>query len=134
MDTETSEQPVVIDVELPDHTEEIKNIANYLDQLKNRFRAGKTNKKLSLNEYEKIQDLLVNTLGLLGKLSTPAFNIEDELEDKYVLAYPSSPQLAKTLWLEHYERIHHKYNTLKNRCFKMLDDVEKEIIQIKKNN
>lgn len=132
MNTESSEHPIIIEVDLPDHFDELNNIRNYLDQLKDRFKRGKTNKKLPLVEYEKIQDLLVNTLGLLGKLSTPAFNIEDELEDKYVLAYPSSPKLAKKLWLDHYGRIHRKYNMLKDRCFKMLDEVEKEINKLKK--
>ena len=133
MITNTPDQEIIIEVELPNHDVELENIKNYIDQLKNRYKMGTTRKKLTITEYERIRDLTLNTLELVGKLSMPAFNIEDELEEKYVMAYRSSPQLAKTLWLDHYERIHRKYNTLKNRCYKILDELESSINKLKKN-
>jgi hypothetical protein len=126
-------QQISIEVNLPNHDAELKNIEGYIEQLKQRHKVGKNDQRmLSLKDYERLQYLTIKTLELLGELSMPAFNVRDELHDKYVLSYKSSPELARKLWLDHYERIHTKYNTLKNRCFKLLDDLEESINKITK--
>lgn len=131
MTDNTVKESIKIEVTLPNHDPELDNIENYINQLKHRHKVGKINHKmLSLKDYEKLQDLTIKTLELIGELSMPAFNVRDELYDKYVLAYKSSPQLAKKLWLDHYGKIHARYNTLKNRCYKLLDDIEESIIKV----
>lgn len=130
------DQPIIIEVKVPNHDQELENIKNYIAQLKQRYKIlTKRNKRLvTEDEYVKIRELTINTLELVGELSMPAFDIEQELHDKYILAYKSSPELAKKLWLDHYERIHTKYDTLKNRCFKLVEDIDKSIFNMKKQN
>lgn len=130
MTDNTIKQSIHIEVTLPNHDPELDNIENYINQLKQRYKLGKSNRLFTLKDYEKLQDLTIKTLELIGELSMPAFNVRDELYDKYVLAYKSSPQLAKKLWLDHYGKIHTRYNTLKNRCYKLLDDIEESIIKL----
>ena len=60
-------------------------------------------------------------LDYVGRLSMPAFKIEDELEQMYVLQFKHAPQMGKKLWLDHYEDIHHPYTLQKNRCFRLLE-------------
>jgi len=60
----------------------------------------------------------------------PAFAIEDDIERLYTLHYAKFPELAKKLCNDHYENIHHPYTLLKNRCFRMLEDLDKLYIEI----
>jgi hypothetical protein len=131
MQKKTYEQPIIIDIKLPNHNNELENIKKYITQLKQRYKLLNKINNLSLDEYSKLRDLTLNTLELLGDLSIPAFDIQDELHDKYILAYKSSPELAKKLFLDHYERIHAKYDTLKNRCFRLIENIDESIDNIK---
>ena len=105
---------------IKDHPEEIKRLvyricyaAKFDQDLKNfqlKRRKWKTFKKL----FEAVT----------------VFEIEEQMKDMYFKQYKHSPQLARKLWLDHYEKIHHPYNLLKNRCFGLLDKLD--IIYFKK--
>jgi hypothetical protein len=120
-----------INIELPDNTVKLNNIENYIKKLNNRFKQLIDSNKFTKNEYESIHDFTVETLIMLGELSLPALDIIDELEKKYILTYPTSPKLAKKLWLDHIDKINHRYDLLKNRCYSLIDDLEEEILRLK---
>lgn len=120
-----------INIELPDNTEKLNNIEKYIKTLNSRFKLLVNNNEFSKKKYEIIHDLIVETLIMLGDLSLPALDIVDELEKKYILTYPNSPKLAKKLWLDHIDKINHRYDLLKNRCYFLIDDLEEEIIRLK---
>jgi hypothetical protein len=120
-----------INIELPDNTEKLNNIEKYIKTLNSRFKLLVNNNEFSKKKYEIIHDLIVETLIMLGDLSLPALDVVDELEKKYILAYPNSPKLAKKLWLDHIDKINHRYDLLKNRCYFLIDDLEEEIIRLK---
>ena len=121
----------LINIELPDNTVKLDNIEKYIKKINSRFKSLCDNKKFSKNEYESIHDFTVETLIMLGELSLPALDIIDELERKYILLYPSSPKLAKKLWLDHISKINHRYDILKNRCYALIDNLEEEMLRLK---
>jgi hypothetical protein len=111
------------DFNLPNHANELSKAGDIIEKLKNRI-------NITINVVELIDDKqfvrlyeeLITVLDYVGRLSMPVFAIEAEIEEHYKLKYLHSPELGKQLWLDHYENVHRPYTTLKNRCFKLLDD------------
>lgn len=120
---------IEVDFELPDHSNELSKAEEIIDKLKNRLKIIKLQKRIDDKTHSETFEEVVRILDYIGKLSQPAFNIEDQLETLYIKAYVHSPELAKKLWHDHYGEIHHPYNLLKNRCFKMLDELDAEYIK-----
>jgi hypothetical protein len=68
----------------------------------------------------------VRVLMYVGDLSNSVFGIEDQIQDLYFKQFIHSPELAKMLWQQHYGKLHHPYNILKNRCFRLLEELDAE--------
>ncbi|MDA3781028.1 MAG: hypothetical protein PF487_12525, partial [Bacteroidales bacterium] len=94
----------------------------------------KKKKFISDEEFISIFEKIINILEYVGKLSMPAFAIEDELKEKYKLNFLHAPELGKKLWLDHYGNVHRPYNLLKNRSFKMLEDLDEHYINVHQKN
>lgn len=127
------------DLNLPDHSNELSKAEDIIEKLKKKieliianeeFKSNPQHDNLHTDTYEEI----IRVLDYVGRLSMSAFAIEEQLENIYTLQYSKSPELAKKLWLDHYEKIHYPYSILKNRCFRMLDDLDAEYIRIYKCN
>jgi hypothetical protein len=116
-------------VELPDNTSELQMADIAIEKQKKRFKIIKLQRKINNIIHEEIYEETVRILDFLGKLTKPLFELNDSLEYDYIKKYPTSPQLAKKLWLCHCENIHYPYDLLKNRCFKLLEDVDEEFIK-----
>lgn len=128
----SNESFITLDFNIPNHTEEIKRGADAITKIKNKI--VDIHEKKSINDiiHDAMYEQIVRILDYLGHLSTPMFEVADDLEKLYFKHYHNAPALAKTLWLEHYEFIHHDYNTLKNRCFKLLEELDDEYINVHK--
>lgn len=74
--------------------------------------------------HTKMFDEVVFVLMYVGDLSESIFSLGDTIEEQYLKAYIRTPELAKTLWLKHYDKLHHPYNLLKNRCYKLLEELD----------
>lgn len=74
--------------------------------------------------HTELFDKVVNTLRYVGELSMEAFKIENELRDKYTLAFIHDSALGDIVFFKHYNTIHRPYNLLKNRCYKLLDTLD----------
>lgn len=61
-----------------------------------------------------------NILSAAGDMSITRFEAMIELEEEYKMKYLQSPALGKTLFVEHYEKLHAPYDKLKNKCFDLL--------------
>lgn len=119
------------DFKLPDNCNELSMAEDAIDKLKHKI---KNLKSITDNEHTLIYEEIIRVLDYVGRLSMPYFEIAEELECLYVIKYPHSPELAKKLWLDHYELIHKPYNLLKNRCFRALDELDDFFIETNKRN
>lgn len=130
---EIKEQFLTVELNLPNHSNELYKAEEVLEMTKYKFKEIQSTKTINNNNFNEIQDTLLRILHFVGSLSIPAFDTRTTLEEVYFKKYKSSPQLAKQLWLEHFEQINHPYNLLKNRCFKMLEELDEEyILRLKK--
>ena len=123
------------DFNLPCHDNELSNAGDVIEKLKQRI--NKTISSVELitdKQFVLVYEEVIRVLDYVGRLSMPAFAIEDELEEMYKMRYLHAPELAKKLWFDHYENVHHPYNTLKNRCFKMLEELDNYYIGLYDRN
>ena len=121
-----SHELIVHDFNLPCHDNELSNAADAIEKLKNRLRIIQIQRSIDGKTHTTMFEETIRVLDYVGKLSMPAFAIEDELEELYKMEFLHAPELAKTLWLDHYENVHRPYNLLKNRCFKILEELDAE--------
>jgi len=118
------------DLHLPDHTTELTNAGEAIEKFKTRFDTIKHNNSIDGKIHGRLYEEIVRILDYVGRLSVPAFAIEEELERMYTLKYQQTPSLGKKLWLDHYGSIHHQYSLLKNRCFRLIDELDDEYIRV----
>lgn len=85
--------------------------------------------RITIQSHENLYERTVFTLDLIGRLSVPIFAIRDELEEKYERRYYKSPNLARKLFNDHYSSLHEPYTTLKNECYILLDDIDREYMR-----
>ncbi len=119
-----NEQQVQVGYEIPDHSNELSIAEDQIEKLKTRFKKIKTKECIDGKNHETLFEDTIRVLDYVGKLSLSAFALEDQIQEQYFRRYRSTPELAKTLWQEEYGRIHHPYNILKNRCFRLLEELD----------
>ncbi len=124
----TKEQFIVHDFKLPNHKVELNNANNVLEKHKSAFRTIQENKSIDDKSHLHLYEETVRVLDYVGRLSMRAFEIQEELERMYTIKFTHAPELGKKLWLDHYESIHHPYNTMKNRCYHLLEELDEEYI------
>jgi hypothetical protein len=125
-------QYIAHDFKLPNHSNELSKAEEVIEKLKIKIKKIESNKTINDKNHDEIYNEIIRILDYVGRLSMPAFAIEEELEGMYVLQYSKFPELAKKLMNDHYEQIHHPYTLLKNRCFRMLEELDAEYIKINK--
>lgn len=112
--------------ELPDHGNELSLAEETIEKLKNRLKIIVLQKSITGKSHEELYEDTMRVLDFVGQLSLPAFALEDEMQEYYTKTYIHAPQLAKKLWLSHYGKLHQPYNLLKNRCFRLLEEIDAE--------
>jgi hypothetical protein len=112
------------DFKLPDYSNELLTAAQAIEKLKDEIETINLNKTITDKSHEIIFERIIKVLDYVGKLSQPSFEIEYKLEELYIINYPHSPELAKKLWQDHYENIHHPFDLLKNRCFRLIEELD----------
>lgn len=120
----SEEQFITHDFKLPSHDNELSKANDVIEKLKTKLNNHKKSKNIDDKEFVIFFEEVIRALDYVGRLSMPAFGIEDQLEDMYTIQYKHSPALAKQLWLEHYGKIHKPYNLLKNRCYKIMEELD----------
>jgi len=119
-----------IELELPDHTAKLTDAEAKIENLRTRFVEIQNSGKINNYTHEPLYDETVLMLDYLGRLSRPIFGIESTIEEKYCKEYVSEPVKVKKLWYEHYEYIHRPYTILKNRCYRVLEDLDDEFFRV----
>lgn len=120
----TNNELFLDDFNLPNHLNELNVAEKYINIHKEKLDRYIKHNYITNTQFINLYEDIVKVLDYIGRLSMPAFEIESELENMYTKHYIKSPELAKKLWLDHYAKIHHPYSILKNRCFKLLDDID----------
>jgi hypothetical protein len=126
------EKFITHDFKLPNHHNELCKADEIIDKLKNKFKKIEKTKTINGKNHDELYNEIIRILDYVGRLSMPAFAIEEELEQMYTLQYAKFPELAKKLCNDHYENIHHPYTLLKNRCFRMLEELDNLYIKTHK--
>jgi len=112
------------DFKLPNHSNELCKAEEVIEKLKLRIKKTEESKTINDKNHDEIYNEIIRILDYVGRLSMPAFGIEEEMEKMYTLQYAKFPELAKKLMNDHYEQIHHPYTLQKNRCFRMLEELD----------
>jgi hypothetical protein len=115
-----------IDMQLPCHTEELAKADEIINTIKSNLKTIINDKSITGNVHLQLYEETIRILDYVGRLSQPLFDIEDHLEQMYTMHYKSCPELGKKLFNDHYEKLHYPYTLLKNRCFKILEDLDEE--------
>jgi hypothetical protein len=124
------EEFITVDFKLPDHSNELCKAEEVIEKLKKRFEVVQQQKSISDCTHVELFEEIVRCLMYVGKLSEVCFAIEDQLEALYIKQFKHQPALGKQLWLEHYDTIHHPYSILKNRCFRLLEGLDDEYVNV----
>ena len=114
------------DFNLPDNSNDLSRADGKIHKLKDKFKTLIQKGNINDDNHETLFEDIIKILDFVGDLSLPAFGIKEELEELYFKQFSHAPALAKELWLKHYERIHHPYNLLKNRCFRLIEELDEE--------
>jgi len=129
-----TEQFIKVKFNLPSHIEELKKASELIENIKDRFDSHQKFKNLTDKSHTSLYEEIIRVLDYVGNLSGHVFNIEEELEAMYVMQFKHSPALGKKLWLDHYDYLHRPYTLLKNRCYRMLEDLDNEFKALYKKN
>ena len=113
-----------INFNLPSHKNELDKVTEIINNFKIKIKLIEIHNNINPNLHTQLYEEVIKILDYIGRLSNPAFNVQEELERLYTLHYKSSPHLGKHLWTKHYEQIHKPYNLLKNRCHNLLDTLD----------
>lgn len=124
---------ISIDLDLPDHTTEIKDCEIYIKSVKKEIKTIPRGERMSDDIYFALYERITRGLYYIGSLSLSAFNTEEIIQEEYFQTYKHAPELAKKLWQEHYGNVHKPYNTIKNRLFRLYEDLEALYIRLNKN-
>lgn len=121
-----NENFILVDFKLPDHSNELSKAEEVIQKLKKRFEIVQMQRTIDDCTHDEMFEQIVRCLLYVAKLSEPAFEIEDQLEGMYIKNFKHCPAMGKTLWLQHYDEIHHPYSILKNRCYRLLELLDAE--------
>ena len=123
-----NDQFIIHNFNLPNHDNELSDAEAAIKNIKSKlaiiYSEGSINDYIHEYYYEETMRILY----YVGRLSTPASALSETIEQMYMLKFKHFPALAKKLWLDHYQNIHHPYNILKNRCFRILNILDAKYI------
>jgi hypothetical protein len=129
-----ADQVLALDFELPDHSVELEKADEIIKNLKDKFRNIQIKKTIDGQTHTLLFEEIIRVLDYVGRLSEAVFKVETQIEETYTLHYQKSPALGKKLCNDHYENLHYPYTILKNRCFKLLEDLDEEYRKVWKKN
>lgn len=122
--SEDTKEYIKTDFNLPCHDNELSKVEDLIIKLRQDFNNYIETKKISDEDFITVFENIIRVLDYVGRLSDFVFKIDDELEKRYKIEYLHAPELGKVLKQQHAEKLHHPYNILKNRCWKLLEELD----------
>ena len=126
----SNEHLIKIDFNLPSHKDALEQAEQMIVEIRRDFTKLQTDRSITDKTHEDLYDRTALVLDWIGRMSVPAFDIRNELEEQYLKMYCKTPKLGRKLFDDHYSRLHHSYSRLKNRCFGLFEDLDNEYIRI----
>lgn len=124
-----SEILINLNLNIPNHASKLKQAEEKIKNLRKEIDYIKSNSTITDKKHTDLYEEVVHALDRVGRLSNSVFDIRDELEQRYKTAYVKATRLGFTLFEEHYSKLHHPYSLLKNRCFTLLEELDKVYIK-----
>ena len=86
------------DFNLPCHDNELSMAEDIIEKIKIRInKIVNSNELISDDKFVAIFEEIIIALDYVGRLSMPAFGIEDELQEMYKMKFLHAPELGKQL-------------------------------------
>ena len=119
-----------LNLNIPNHSNELSRAEYKIEKARDKFNKIVIDGTITDKIHGELYEEVISSLDYVGKLSKPIFALEDEIEQAYTMAYIHCPDqvLVKRTWYMYYEELHQQYSILKNRCFKLLDELDEEYI------
>ena len=118
------------DFDLPVHDNELSNANDVIEKLRITFNQHKVKNEITDKRFTKFFEDIIRALDYVGRLSTELFEKDNEIEEHFKMQYLKAPELGKQLWLKYNKKIHHPYDLLKNRCHKLLEELDEFYIEL----
>jgi hypothetical protein len=127
---EQQENLLFSEIIVPDHKKQLAVANKTLDIIQQTFRRIAINCEFKTSDggiiHDNMYDDTIKILLYVADLSLPIFNLMDKIERKHYTMNKDNHNLARKLFLEEYRALHVKYDTIKNRCYQILSDIDKE--------
>lgn len=120
-----------LNLNVPNHSNELSRTDYVIQKLRNRFNKLIVTNGITDELHTEIYDEVCSSLDFIGRLSKKIFELQNEIETKYTMAYIHCADQVKVkrTWYKAYEDLHQPYSILKNRCFTLLEDLDDEFIR-----
>lgn len=115
-----------VDLNIPCCEEDLLKAKDAIKALQIKFLYIKNDNQMNDYWHDKLYEDNSRILAFVGSLSKRIFNVEDKLEKLYTERYIKTPRLAKHFWYVHYENLHHPFTSIKNKCWRLFDELDKE--------
>lgn len=123
-----------LNLNLPDHSNELQALDTYMGKLKKRLTFIVHSRRMSDSDYSALYEDTTKALMYVGELSNPLFDLSIQIEEEYFRVYKHTPELAKTLWQQHYTNVHRPYNLFKNRLYRLYEEIDDTYKKFNKRN
>lgn len=114
---------------IPDQTSEVEKANDAFKKQREIYVKQILNNPYDPDLCERVRLITVQILEYMGELTIDIFRLHNEMFDFYTTQHPR--ELGKKLYIDRVDGIHKPYDLIKNRCFKLLDDLE---IYVKKKD
>lgn len=119
-------------IEIPDDTAELFKCELYIEELKKKIVKHRSIRKISDSEHLSIYENTCCVLQYVGDLSNNIFNLRDVIENVIYDENQKNPKLGREIFNIEYEKLNFEYDKLKNRCYNILDDVDRLYMSVNK--
>lgn len=90
-------------------------------------------KEYKPKQLAELSDKTMYYLDKLGEMSRIIFEQRDIVKNMFYKEYKKAPELGKKLFLDYNAKVHEPYDKLKNKCWKILESIEKNILKHEHN-
>lgn len=120
----TKEEFIKHNFEIPENNTELTIASSIINNLSTQINLIIHNNSIDSLSHDLYYEETVKMLDYVGRLSMFIFPIEDVLYESYKMKYLHAPHLGIKLWTDYCESLHKPYSILKNKCYRMLEDLD----------
>ena len=84
---QTNENFIEIDLDLPNHNNQLSIASDTIEKLRDKFRVLETKKSIDDKEHELMFEEIIKVLDYVGRLSMPAFEVSDDIVTCYLTTF-----------------------------------------------